>query len=28
VPLPQPETPLLDSVIKKFKLEFPGSFEP
>lgn len=28
VPLPQPETPLLDSVIGKFKLEFPGSFEP
>lgn len=26
VPLPQPETPLLDAVIAKFKLEFPGSF--
>jgi hypothetical protein len=26
VPLPQPETPLLDAVIAKFKLEYPGSF--
>jgi hypothetical protein len=27
VPLPRPETPLLDAVVAKFKLEFPGSFE-
>ena len=26
VPLPQPETPLLEDVITKFKLEYPGSF--
>ncbi len=26
VSLPQPETPLLDEVIAKFKLEYPGSF--
>lgn len=28
VPLPQPDTPLLDAVVAKFKLEFPGSFQP
>lgn len=27
VPLPQPETPLLDAVVAKFRTEFPGSFE-
>lgn len=27
VPLPKPETPLLDKVIEKFKKEYPGSFE-
>ncbi|WP_144289811.1 hypothetical protein [Ideonella sp. A 288] len=27
VPLPKPETPLLDAVIEKFRTEFPGSFE-
>lgn len=26
VPLPKPETPLLDKVIEKFKKEYPGSF--
>ena len=26
VPLPQPDTPLLDRVIEKFKSEYPGSF--
>lgn len=26
VPLPKPETPLLDQVIEKFKKEYPGSF--
>ncbi len=27
VPLPTPETPLLDQVIAKFKQEYPGSFD-
>lgn len=27
VPLPQPDTPLLDAVVAKFKTEFPGSFD-
>ena len=26
VPLPQPDTPLLDAVVAKFKLEYPSSF--
>jgi len=26
VPLPQPETPLLDAVVERFKEQFPGSF--
>ena len=26
VPLPQPDTPLLDAVVAKFRIEFPGSF--
>ena len=27
VPLPLPDTPLLDAVVAKFQLEYPGSFE-